>query len=165
MNVMPDRPALPRGVTVELPDAEAVLLTDLLIDFSGTLARDGVILPGVLEALAHLATVLRITVASADTFNRAVEALDGLPISLRLVECGEQKARIVEELGPSQVVAVGNGRNDVPMCRAAALSVAVLGPEGVAAELLEVADVLAPDIHVALDLLLRPQRLRATLRS
>jgi soluble P-type ATPase len=109
--------------------------------------------------------MLRITVATADTFGRAREALAGLPLNIRTVECGEEKAEIVRALGAEQVVAVGNGSNDVAMFKAAGFSVAVLGPEGTAAGLLTVADLVTPDVHVALDLLLHPRRLKATLRA
>jgi len=41
----------------------------------------------------------------------------------------------------------------------------VVGPEGAAAELVGVADVVVTDILAALDLLLHPLRLTATLRA
>jgi len=59
---------------------------------------------------------------------------------------------------------VGNGANDVAMLQAAALGIAVLGPEGMAAAAIPAADVLVGSIHDALDLLSEPRRLIATLR-
>lgn len=47
----------------------------------------------------------------------------------------------------------------------AALAVAVLQEEGAAAEALQAADVVCPDIHSAFDLFRQPRRLVATLRS
>lgn len=58
-----------------------------------------------------------------------------------------------------------NGRNDHRMLEAAALGVAVLQGEGASVEALMAADVVVPDILAALNLLLLPQRLIATLRS
>jgi soluble P-type ATPase len=46
----------------------------------------------------------------------------------------------------------------------AALSIAVIGPEGGAGELLAAADVVVREVNHALDLLLKPIRLAATLR-
>ena len=161
---MTDSRSLIPGVRVEVPGCPTLLLTDLLIDFSGTLALDGSVLPGVLDALMQLSAVLRVTVCSADTFGSVREALASLPLAVSLVERGEHKAEIVRALGADHVVAVGNGRNDVPMFKAAAFSIAVLGPEGTAAELLAAADLVAPSIFVALDLLRHPIRLRASLR-
>ena len=60
---------------------------------------------------------------------------------------------------------VGNGFNDVLMFGPAALSVAVIEKEGTFAGLIAHADVLTTSILDALDLLVRTDRLRATLRS
>jgi soluble P-type ATPase len=68
-------------------------------------------------------------------------------------------------MGAGGVIAVGNGRNDVPMMKVAGLSVAVVGPEGAAGSLLAAADVVTRDIGDALDLLANPLRLKATLRD
>ena len=51
------------------------------------------------------------------------------------------------------------------MLAAAALGIAVCGAEGAAAETLQVADVVVIRIVDALDLLLHPKRLMATLRA
>ena len=67
-------------------------------------------------------------------------------------------------LGQVSVVAIGNGNNDVGMLAAAGLGIAVLGPEGTASRALTAADLVAGDICSALELLLFPQRLFATLR-
>jgi soluble P-type ATPase len=91
-----------------------------------------------------------------------VGAALGLPVAV--VHDGEDKARMVRSLGASSVVAIGNGRNDVPMFQAAALAIAVLGPEGADPHALMAADIVAADPLDAIDLLLSPARLRATLR-
>jgi soluble P-type ATPase len=51
------------------------------------------------------------------------------------------------------------------MMEEAALAIAVLQSEGAFSATLAAADVVAPHIRDALDLLLRPQRLTATLRG
>lgn len=139
--------------------------THLLLDFTGTLSRDGSLLPGVAERLRALAPHLSLLVLTADTFGTARAALSGLPVEVRIVATGADKADVTASLGAEGVIAVGNGRNDVPMFRRAGLAIAVLGPEGAAAELLSVAHVVARDITEALDLLLHPLRLKATLRD
>jgi len=75
-----------------------------------------------------------------------------------------QKASFVRELGGEGVCAVGNGANDAEMLGEAELPIAVLGEEGLAVETLNAADVVVPHINAALDLLLNPLRLVATLR-
>ena len=60
---------------------------------------------------------------------------------------------------------MGNGRNDRLMLDEAALGVVVVQREGAAVETLLAADVVCQSIVDALDLLLNPLRLKATLRS
>ena len=51
------------------------------------------------------------------------------------------------------------------MCRDAALSIAVIGPEGAHGRLISDADVCVTTINEGLDLLLKPKRLIASLRG
>ena len=73
--------------------------------------------------------------------------------------------RIVDRLGAAGCVAIGNGANDVPMLERAALGIAVIGPEGASGRALAAADVVCRSVVEALDLLLDPRLLVATLRS
>jgi soluble P-type ATPase len=152
------------GIRVEIPGWGVLEAEELVLDFTGTLSLDGALLPGVAERLRELARSLRVTVMTADTFGTARQALAGLPVEVRLIRTGADKARYLAEVGPRRVAAIGNGRNDVAMVEVAALGVAVAGPEGAAGELVARADVVVGDIRDALDLLLRPLRLKATLR-
>ncbi|MGD2120133.1 MAG: HAD hydrolase family protein [Gemmatimonadota bacterium] len=137
----------------------------LILDFTGTLSLDGILLPGVASRLQALSRSLQITVLTADTFGTAKETLAGLPLEVRLIRDGAEKAEAVASLDPGGIIAIGNGRNDVAMLAAAELGIAILGPEGVASELLTAADVVVSDINDALDLILHPLRLKATLRD
>jgi soluble P-type ATPase len=137
----------------------------MVLDYTGTLSLDGALLPGVAERLAILSQSLPITVLTADTFGTAESQLRVLPVQVRLVRTGAEKADIVKRLGPESVIAIGNGRNDVPMMELAGLAIAVIGPEGAAGEVLRVADVVVRDILDALDLVSHPLRLKATLRD
>jgi soluble P-type ATPase len=135
-----------------------------MLDFTGTLARDGTLLPGVASRLRALSRRLTIVVATADTLGKAITSLDGLPVEIKLVKTGQEKLRLLEDIGPSRVMAIGNGRNDVPMVRRAAIGVAVVGPEGAASDLIGAADIVVHDIRDGLDFLAKPLRLTATLR-
>ena len=139
-----------------------------MLDFNGTLAVDGRLLTAVKPRLAKLARVLRIHVVTADTFGKARASLRGVDCSLEILRLGGEdraKARYVHALGMSAVACIGNGRNDRLMLRAAALGIATVQREGAAAETLAAADVVVHDVRDALDLLLAPRRLVATLRS
>lgn len=139
--------------------------TDLVLDYTGTLSQDGVLLPGVAERLASISAGLRITIMTADTFGMAVGQTKDLPVDFRIIGTGIEKADAVLMMGGENVIAVGNGRNDVPMMDRAGLKIAVMGPEGASAELVRVADIVVRDIRDALDLIIHPLRLKATLRD
>jgi len=152
---------------IEIPGAARLSLAHLVLDFNGTLAVDGRLLPGVADALRTLADPLDIHVLTADTFGTAGAALAGLPVRLAVLPPGQQdeaKRRHVEQLGAERCVAIGNGRNDRSMLAAAALGIVLVQHEGAALPTLLAADVVAPDILAALGLLLHPARLVATLR-
>lgn len=150
-----------------IPGAETLRLGDLILDFNGTLACDGVLLAGVEDGLRHLAQTLAVHVVTADTFGTAREALAGIPCELAILPPDHQdsaKLRYAENLGAARCACIGNGRNDRLMLAAAGLSIAVAQGEGAAVETVLAARIVAPDIQVALGLLLYPQRLIATLR-
>lgn len=152
---------------LRLPVAEGVIMpfSDLVFNYSGTLSQDGILLPGIAQRLRDMAKIIRVSVLTADTFGKAVRQLGDLPIDVKVVRTGTEKADFVRRLGPERVIAIGNGRNDVPMMSIAGLSVAVIGPEGAAGELLRVARVVVTDIHHALDLIIYPLRCKAVLRE
>jgi len=154
-----------RTVVLELPGQPHCVFTDLFLDFTGTLSLDGTLLPGVSKGLRQLSEHLRITVLTADTFGTAAAQLEELLVEVRVVRNGKDKLDALRMVNPENVIAIGNGMNDALMLEAAGLSLAVIGPEGTAGALLRVADVVVSDIRDALNLILNPLRLKATLRD
>ena len=77
---------------------------------------------------------------------------------------GEDKLRKLDELGRQRTGVIGNGANDLLVLEAAALGIAVIGPEGASSAAIRAADVVCVSIVDALDLLLEPRALTATLR-
>lgn len=155
-------------ISVDIPGFRNLRLAHLVLDYNGTLARDGELLPGVAEALAKLAPQIRLHVVTADTFGLAGGELAALPVDLTVTPAqtqAEAKLEYISRLGADGVVALGNGRNDRRMLSAAALGIALIQSEGAAAETLESADLVSTSVLDALDLLLNPRRLVATLRS
>ncbi len=154
-----------KPLVLERPGYPAIAVTDLFLDFTGTLSKDGKLIEGVSERLHALSKLIRITVLTADTFGTARSELAGLPVELKTISSALDKGAAVKQSGPDNVAAIGNGVNDVAMVRDAALGIAVIGPEGAAGELILVADVVVRDILDGLDLLLTPRRFKATLRA
>lgn len=153
------------GIRLEIPGSENLTIKQLILDFTGTLSRDGTMLPGVAERLQKLARHLHITVLTADTFGMAAGQLAPLPVDLHLIQTGRDKAVFMTGLTKSETAAIGNGRNDVEMIRMAGLGIAVIESEGCAGELIAAARIVCHDITTALDLLLKPLRVKATLRD
>lgn len=155
-------------IAVDIPGFGELRLAHLVLDFNGTLAVDGRLLPQVAETLNSLAGELAIHVLTADTFGSARVALTGVDCTLAVLPLGQQdvaKRDYVRELGAGKCVAVGNGRNDALMLQEAALGIALLQAEGAAVASLTAADVVCRTIHDALTLLTNPRRLVATLRN
>ena len=154
-------------IEITIPGGDPLLLAHALLDFNGTLAQDGMLIEGVAERLRSLATQLQIHVVTADTTGTAASALAGLPLSLAIMPSRYQaaaKGAELDRLERGRTVAVGNGRNDLDVIRRAALSIVVVGREGCSARTLLQADIVCPSIGDALDLLLTPRRIVATLR-
>ncbi len=156
------------SIEIAIPGWKNLRLDTVLFDLNGTLACDGRIAASTRERLVALARHAAIYVMSADTHGTLERETAGLPLHVQRVEPGPgaaQKVALLRELGVQSTVAVGNGHNDVEMLRAAALAIAILGPEGAAMQALLVADVVFATIDDALDSLLYPRRLVATLRG
>jgi soluble P-type ATPase len=155
-------------VDVRIPGYGRLVLEHLVLDYNGTLAVDGRPLTGVKSRLRALAHTMRVHVITADTFGKARHALAGMECDLHILKRGTEdraKAAYVRALGAQRVACIGNGRNDRLMLRAAALGIATVQREGAAAQSVMAADIVVLDIRDALDLLLTPQRLVATLRA
>ncbi|NPV04646.1 MAG: ATPase P [Syntrophaceae bacterium] len=155
-------------IDIRIPGFGQVVLEHLVLDFNGTLACDGILAEGVRELLGRLSRDLEIHVVTADTHGSAAAACEGLPCRLVVLPEGNQdvaKRDYVRELGAARTVCIGNGRNDRLMVREAAVGLCVIGGEGASAETASAAPVVCGDIRTALELLLHPKRLVATLRS
>ena len=139
-------------------------LEHLVLDLNGTLALDGELVAGVPERLRTLQDRLSVHLLTADTFGRLAQIEPVLGFPATRISTSNEKTMYVRALDPQSVVAVGNGANDAGMLSEACLGIVVLGPEGLALHAMEAADVVVPDINSALDLLLNPKRLVATLR-
>jgi soluble P-type ATPase len=151
-------------IQIDIPLRDVLTLEHAVFDINGTLAVDGGVAAGVAERLRALGKMLSIHALTAGSHGNLEEIERALGIPLRRISTGEEKYQFVQQLGPEKVVAIGNGMNDVGMLRVAALGIAVLSGEGAAVMACQAADVLALGPLDAIDLLLKPKRLIATLR-
>lgn len=153
---------------VTIPGFASLHLKHLVLDYNGTLAVDGRLLPGVKRRLQKLSRRLAVHIVTADTFGAVRTQMAGVPCRLAILPSrGQDRAKLayVRRLGASETLCIGNGRNDRLMLRSASLGIAVLQGEGAATATLAAADIVMPSIAEALDLLANPLRLIASLRS
>lgn len=157
-------------ISIDIPGREHPLeIEALILDYNGTIAKDGALIEGIPERLIKLTDAVEVYVLTADTYGTVRGQCEPLGVTVRTFPhagAGACKEEIVLELRRNaKVCAVGNGFNDVQMMDAADFAVAVLDAEGMFAGLLPHADVLVGSAVEALDLFLKPDRLRATLRN
>lgn len=152
-------------MNIEIPQRGKIELQHAVFDVNGTLAVDGILISGVAERLKLLANLLSIHILTAGTHGNLAELAHTLGHPLQIIGNGQDKAHYVEQLGPATVIAFGNGANDVDMLRLAAVGVVVITAEGAASAALQAADVVVPGPLNAIDLVLKPKRLVATLRG
>ncbi len=153
---------------VNIPGYRTLALSFLVLDYNGTIACNGHLIPGVRDRLEALSKNLAIHILTADTFGSVQKEMTGIPCEVLVIGKENQtqaKADYVRQLEAQKTVSVGNGRNDALVLKEAGLGIAVIQEEGAAVETLLAADIVAHSILDALDLLLHPLRLTATLRS
>jgi len=139
----------------------------LVLDYNGTIAKDGVLKEELKNLLPRLAKEYTLHVITADTFGSVEKELKDFNLTIKVL-CSSnhtvEKEAYIIHLGENSCAAIGNGNNDTKMLAKAAIGIALLGDEGCAKESLFASDLLCKSIREALELLLYPKRLLATLR-
>lgn len=157
-----------RFMKIEIPGYPSLDLKYLLLDYNGTIALDGIISEAVANKIRQLSDLFHIYVLTADTNGTARQMCEGLPVDILTFPndaAMQEKQNILYSLGKENCAAIGNGRNDLLMCREAAFSVSVLGQEGMYGRLMTATDLCVPSILDAMELFLKPHRIIASLRG
>jgi P-type E1-E2 ATPase len=155
-------------IELNIPGKGILKLEHLVTDVNGTLAIDGQLPEGLARALRNLRDRLTIHLLTADTHGKQAMIDQQLGLTAVRIQPGNesaQKAQFLQQLGAERVVAIGQGANDAAMLQTAALGICVISKEGVAVQTLLAADLVVPDIFTALELLEKPLRIVATLRT
>ena len=155
-------------VRIDIPGWGNIDIENIVIDLNGTIATDGRIAPEVKQKINSLSEQAKIYILTADTQGTANEEILGMNAELiKIPEENSKKGKFdfLKTLNLEVTVAVGNGSNDQLILKETALGIAVLGDEGVSVSAIKTADIVVKNIQNALDLLLKPKRLIATLRE
>jgi len=157
-----------RVIEIAIPGAGELKVKHLILDLNGTIALDGIIIEGVKERLDRLSLLLDIFIVTSDTMRSAERVTGNLNVRLRKLkesDGGIQKLEFIRKLGERETISIGNGSNDVLMLRESLIGIGILGREGASVDAVMASDVIVSDVNDALDLLLKPDRLAATLRK
>ena len=155
-------------VRIDIPGWGNIDIENIVIDLNGTIATDGRIAPEVKQKINSLSELAKVYILTADTQGTANEEILGMNAELIKIpeeDSNQGKFDFLKTLNLEMTVVVGNGSNDQLILKEAALGIAVLGDEGVSVSAIKSADVVVKNIQNALDLLLKPKRLIATLRE
>ncbi len=154
---------------IDIPGFKTLELTHAFFDLNGTLADLGQLTEVTKDKVRQLSEKLSLHLVTSDTRGAGKRISEELGLPLTIIPADrparEAKLEILRKLGPERTVVFGNGANDELVLREASLGIVVLGAkEGAATSALIAGDMVVQSIECALDCLLDPLRLIATLR-
>jgi soluble P-type ATPase len=158
------------GIVVDIPGFGKRDIRIVISDYTGTHSCGGSIAPEVKRKLLELVTLVELHIVTADSFGTAERELAGIATPHKLLTDSHdlEKAAYVAQFDLRHVAAFGNGNNDRLMLKAVresgGLAIAVDNGEGCALDAMRNADLFVVGAANAIDLLLDPVRLKATLR-
>jgi len=166
------------GITINIPGfgsprgtkGKRVIRT-IISDYTGTLSLHGKLTPGVKPRLLRLQKLVDVKIVTADTYGTAAQQLKGIEAPHFLKRKSGQdieKRDFAKKFDLRHVAAFGNGNNDrlllAAVKKAGGIAIAVDNGEGCALDALLAANIFISGAANALDLLLEPRALKATLR-
>jgi soluble P-type ATPase len=158
------------GILVNIPGFGSRAIHTIVSDYTGTLSCYGKLVPGAKSPLLRLMRLVDIEIITADTYGTARKQLKGIAVPHMLKERRQdlEKRHFVRRFTLRNVAAFGNGNNDRLLLRAVkqsgGLAIAVDNGEGCALDALLHANIFVVGAVNALNLLLKPQACKATLR-
>jgi len=153
---------------IDIPNVGSYSIENIVFDFNGTLAKDGKVPPRVYRQILGLAQDFNVFIITADTFGTVEEIFNGTDVKIEIVSKDNgtlDKKHLIESLDSEETIALGNGSNDVLMLKESAISIAVLGQEGLSIEALKNSDLIIKNINDFFEMMKEPKKLVATLRK
>ena len=139
---------------LEIPGRGTPLeIQSIVLDLNGTVAIDGILIEGVAERIAKLKhKEIKFYLFTGDTHGNGAKIAQELGIEMRHTPTARSKLEELEKIGKDTSAAIGNGRIDVEMLRAAALPICALQAEGGYSPLIRWSQITVTNINDALDL-------------
>lgn len=155
-------------IEINIPGRCNLELKNIIFDYNGTIAVDGIISEYVKEMITKLNNYLNVYIITADTYGNVRFQCECLPVSIETFSEGNAtlyKKEFLEKLGCESTIAVGNGLNDIEMLKKAALSIAIIGDEGCSSQAIINSHITCKCINDVFDMILKKNRIKATLRD
>ncbi|MCP4178473.1 MAG: ATPase P [bacterium] len=155
-------------IDADIPGFKKLSIKNIICDYNGTLAIDGIIIPDVKPLIEKLSERTAFHIVTGDTFGTATENLKNLPVTVKIltsINQDQQKLEYLKRLGTDLTVCIGNGRNDKLMLEKAVLGICLIQAEGSSFNSLLKSDIICTSAKDALNILLEPKKLIATLRK
>ncbi|MFA7194022.1 MAG: HAD hydrolase family protein [Candidatus Paceibacterota bacterium] len=150
----------------KIPGVGDLELKTIILDLNGTLTVKGRIPDGIDDRIVALKNRgYRILFFTGNTRGNADKIASKLGIEWILAENGIAKRDEALKLEPETCVAIGNGLIDLELMKVVKLRIVTLQAEGVHTQTFLNSDIVIPTIINALDFLIEPEILIATLRS
>jgi soluble P-type ATPase len=152
---------------ISVPGWGTIEIKNVVLDLNGTITESGNYIAGVLNDLEALrAQGLDVFILSGDTRGTLQQIFELSPgIDTVVTKTSEDKRAFVKSVGSDHTVCVGNGNIDVDMFKEAKLSICTIQAEGATTKAILEADIVVTHIKHAIEILLDPEKLIATLRA
>lgn len=153
---------------ISVPGLGEIIAEHLVLDYNGTIAKDGKVIEGVKDKLKVLRQYFEIHILTADTYGTVHSEFEDWGVDVRVMSSDDSaihKRKIVESFGQKNSICIGNGYNDIEMMKVAGLSISVIQEEGASGRLLIYSDLVFSSITDALESLGNTDRIVATLRA
>ena len=153
---------------INVPQTGKYDIENIVFDYNGTIANNGIIIDGVLEKIVDLSKSFNVHIITADTFSTVRESFKGTNVNINIIDKdygSEQKEKFIDKLGFDKTIALGNGRNDELMLKKSIISIAVLNDEGVSVKAINSADFLIKDINNFFEMIYDTNKMIAILRK
>ena len=154
-------------MTIDIPNYKTLTLTNIVLDYNGTIAKDGILKEEVAPLLKQLTSLFNVHVITADTFGSVAQQMKAFNLTIKVLQSADhtqEKQDYIKSLSSQSCAAIGNGNNDIYMIKEAEVGIALLGDEGCSTKTLQESDIVCKSIESALELFLHDKRLVATLR-
>lgn len=152
---------------LNIPGFGNLEIKNIVLDYNGTIAKDGVFFSELTEIINELSGSMDIYVITADTFGTVENNLSSLNVKIHKLKSdfeSQEKHEFVKSLGSENTLSIGNGSNDALMLKESRVGICIMGEEGCSQKALSNSDIVIRNTKLALELLKNPQRLKATLR-